>query len=132
MLTFLIIGINVNAQIKESTGEPVYFTGYRVRYMENDTSLSEEGRALIDTLCQKIVTAGIDSFFAKREVVLQSYTTVKESERNHLIGLIRCMAILDYIENKYKISRVKFLIRVRIPTPNPEAEVVFAFFRKLQ
>lgn len=129
---FILFSVFIHTDTKAQKDRNAYAIRYSVDFKESKFNLTDEGKTIIDTICQMILTAGIDSFFAKKELVLQSYTTAKESKKNHLIALMRCEAILDYIENKYKISRVKFLIRVRIPSPNSKSEVVFAFFRKLQ
>lgn len=118
--------------IAQNDNQIIYFSQYSTVFKEHKAALAANEKVAIDTICQRIIAAGVDSFFSKREIVLQSYTTTNERKKNNMIGMMRCMAILDYIENKYKIPRVKFLIRDRIPNPNAKPEVVFAFFRKLQ
>lgn len=129
LICFHFIGTSLTAQIQNSSGELIYFVNYSIRYAEGDTTLSKEGKELIDTIFQKILVKHKDtlSFFYKREIILNSFTTASEREMNRLIGIQRCFIILDYIEKKYGVRRSKLLIRDFEPSPNYGSEIGFVF-----
>lgn len=131
-LSFVFFVFMLQSVIAQNDEQIIYFSQYSTLFKEHKVTLTDEEKTTIDTICQRIIAAGVDSFFNKKEIVLQSYTTTNERKKNNMIGMIRCMAILDYIERKHKIPRSKFLIRDRVPNPNVKPEVIFAFFRKLQ
>jgi hypothetical protein len=127
---FIFGGItnNVIAQ-NSSDGEIVYFIEHKIIYLEYDTNLSVEGEILIDTIFQRIIARHKDtlSFFEKREIILNSFSTSDERMKNKLIGMQRCIIILDYIEKKYGVSRSNILIRDLSPKINQESAVQLLF-----
>ncbi len=131
-LLFIFFVLMLQSVIAQNDHQIMYFSQCSTVFKEHKAALTDNEKVAIDTICQRIIAAGVDSFFSKREIVLQSYTTTKERKKNNMIGMMRCVVILDYIESKHKMPRSKFLIRDRVPNPNSKPEVIFAFFRKLQ
>lgn len=128
---FVLVGIKTSlwAQSDSSNRKIAYFIRYRILYPELDTTLSEDGKILIDTLFQMIIAKHKDtlSFFEKREIVMNSFMTVEERKKNQIVGMQRCLIILDYIERKYHIRRNKFYIRDMNVDARTDSEVEFIF-----
>ncbi len=132
-ISFIFIFLIVNQiDVLAQNNHEVTYTHQSIRFKENDTFLTDEGKSFIDTIFNRIIAVEKDtiSFFNKRDFVLQSYTTFEERKRNNYIGMQRCVIILDYIESKYGINRKKFFIRDFKPEPFADPEIHFIFPRR--
>lgn len=105
-----------------------------IRFKEGSAALSEDQKTHLDDFFRKYFAAMKNNdtlyFFKKADFVMQSYTTTKEQKKNRLIGMNRCVVILDYIEKKYNISRGNFHLVDCMPIPNGNSYVYFFFTRK--
>lgn len=105
-----------------------------VMFNENSILFGIEQKAVIDTFFKKYFAVMKDNdttyFFKNRSITLQSYTSIRERKKNNLIGMARCVAILDYIESKYHIKRDYFLIVDASPIEGGNSYVYFFFTRK--
>jgi hypothetical protein len=114
------------------TDESSYIENPIIRFKEGTAVLSKEERSNIDNFFSYYFSVMKNNdtlyFFKKADFILQSFTTPIEHKKNNLIGMKRCVVILDYIENKYHINRSNFHI-VDVP-PNGDSNVIFFFTRK--
>ena len=108
-------------------------TNIGIAFAKGSVHLSELNRLVLDSFALQLLSVNkMDSFFMFKEfhVILFSNVSVSESKRRSKLGVLRCKAIIDYLESRYKIPRSYILIcDGNIPNFYPIIEI--GFYRRV-
>jgi len=108
-------------------------TNLGIAFSKGCIHLTQRNKLLLDSFIISLISVNEkDSLFMFKEfhLVLFSAVSVKEYKKRSKLGVLRCKAIIDYIQDKYKIPRSYFLI-CDSNSPNFYPIIEIGFFRKV-